>query len=540
MHPDHNTLELCKSINGSAMTDGGRFGHLTMEKAAETIADTLVICKAATDAVRDGAAIPTDLTKTITLSNGIYGVDLSGPARNLFPTITPLANMLGRNVRKNAANGLQFKQILAITGSGYNFFGFVPEGQRAGRMNYTTVAQNIGYATIGEEDRVTEEAQSASEGFEDILSTAALRVLLKARMKEEAALLCGNKSMPLGTTPTPVATASGSGATLPAATYSVICVALTQMGYLNSSLTAGVATSQTVTGADGQTFAISGGSANKSVAASQAATLGQTLFASVAPVNGAVAYAWFVGVSGSEKLEAITTIASVAFTAPLNGTHQAATAITADNSSDPKAFDGYMTTTAVNGLAGNALVVTLANGVAGTGTQLTSNGAGGVTEVDALLKNAWDQYRISFGVIYVSSQELKSITKLTMQSTTNSALRYNVSADSGGNVGFDIVAGGIVAWYANPYSVDGVSKVPIKIHPNLAPGTILFTAATLPPWYISSETPVVAEIIVRKDWNVRDWVQVTRSQDMGVYAQEALAIYAPFASAIICNIAPTP
>jgi hypothetical protein len=505
MHPDHNTLELCKSINGSAMTDGGRFGHLTMEKAAETIADTLVICKAATDAVRDGAAIPTDLTKTITLSNGIYGVDLSGPARNLFPTITPLANMLGRNVRKNAANGLQFKQILAITGSGYNFFGFVPEGQRAGRMNYTTVAQNIGYATIGEEDRVTEEAQSASEGFEDILSTAALRVLLKARMKEEAALLCGNKSMPLGTTPTPVATASGSGATLPAATYSVICVALTQMGYLNSSLTAGVATSQTVTGADGQTFAISGGSANKSVAASQAATLGQTLFASVAPVNGAVAYAWFVGVS-----------------------------------SDPKAFDGYMTTTAVNGLAGNALVVTLANGVAGTGTQLTSNGAGGVTEVDALLKNAWDQYRISFGVIYVSSQELKSITKLTMQSTTNSALRYNVSADSGGNVGFDIVAGGIVAWYANPYSVDGVSKVPIKIHPNLAPGTILFTAATLPPWYISSETPVVAEIIVRKDWNVRDWVQVTRSQDMGVYAQEALAIYAPFASAIICNIAPTP
>ena len=47
-------------------------------------------------------------------------------------------------------------------------------------------------------------------------------------------------------------------------------------------------------------------------------TLGQTLCPRrVAVVNGAVAYAWYVGAAGAETLQAITTINSVAFSAPL-------------------------------------------------------------------------------------------------------------------------------------------------------------------------------------------------------------------------------
>ena len=38
--------------------------------------------------------------------------------------------------------------------------------------------------------------------------------------------------------------------------------------------------------------------------------MGQTLFASVTALQGAVAYAWFVGTAGSETLQAITTINS--------------------------------------------------------------------------------------------------------------------------------------------------------------------------------------------------------------------------------------
>src|SRR6202012_67426 len=97
----------------------------------------------------------------------------------------------------------------------------------------------------------------------------------------------------------------------------VIVVALTLEGYRNSSLANGVATSKSVTGADGKTFTVNGGSSNKSSHATQAVTPRQTLSATVPPVQGAVAYAWYVGTAGSETLQAITGINSATFTAPL-------------------------------------------------------------------------------------------------------------------------------------------------------------------------------------------------------------------------------
>ena len=57
--------------------------------------------------------------------------------------------------------------------------------------------------------------------------------------------------------------ASGSGATLPTATYSVIVVGLTFEGYRNSSQSGGIATSKTITGNDGHTYTLNGGSSNR-------------------------------------------------------------------------------------------------------------------------------------------------------------------------------------------------------------------------------------------------------------------------------------
>src|SRR5438045_327511 len=143
-------------------------------------------------------------------------------------------------------------------------------------------------------------------------------------LKEEMAILAGNASLMLGTPSSPTLSASGTGATLPAATYFVKVVALTLEGYQNTSLLGGVATSKTVTGADGKTFVLSGGSSNISAEASQAVTLGQTLLCSVNPVQGAAAYAWYVSTTtGSETLQAITTINSLAVSAPRLRTREA-------------------------------------------------------------------------------------------------------------------------------------------------------------------------------------------------------------------------
>jgi hypothetical protein len=522
-------------INGVHGGDDRRPGFLTFDRAKET----LDLMKAtfsnpmSADQFFDG---DTDLAKSVTVGTGLTYYDLRAPALNLFPTLTPLRNAIPRNQRKNPGDALRYKVISAINGSGYNWTGFVPEGKRAGRMSYTLTNKTLSYATIGEEDSLTEEAQYAAEGFEDENSMVQLRLMLKMMVKEEAAILGGNASLALGTPTAATLAAAGSGATLPALTYSVIVVALSQLGYMQSTLAAGVATTQTVTSADNSTFTLNGGCSNKSAAATQAVTLGQTLSATVPLVTGAVAYAWFVGASGSETLQAITTTNSATFAAPLAGSRQAVSAVAADYSVNSTAFDGLLTTAFLNA-GSNSYFKALATGTAGVGTQLTASGTGSITEIDDMLKSMWDNYRISPTVIYVNSQELKSITKLVLTNSTAPLLKYEADA-SGGNE-YRLTANGIVAFYFNPYTPDGGMKIPVKIHPNLAPGTIIAWAERLPAWYVSNETPLVAEMLTRKDYYTQAWPKVTRQQDYGVYAQEALAVYAPFGMGVITNIAPS-
>ena len=480
------------------------------------------------------AAPNADLAKSISLSTGLVAIDLQAPAKNLYPTITPLRNSIPR-VGGGTGTATQWRQVSAITGSGYDAMGWVPEGQRSGRMSYTTASKAAAFVTIGEEDQLSFEAEAAAQNFEDLNATMTLRLLQKMMRKEESGLLGGNASLALGTPAAPVLSASGSGATLPAATYSVIVVALTFEGFKNSSLAGGVATSKTITGADGNTFVLNSGSSNKSTNATQAVTLGQMLFASAALVQGAVAYAWFVGAAGAETLQAITTINSVAFAAPLASGRQAATAITQDSSANPNlAFDGLLTA-ALNPVNG-AYVNLLATGTAGTGTVLTASGRGSVNEIDAMLQTMWDNFRLSPTVLYVHSQELKNITNKVLSNASGPLLRYTVPA-TGGADPYAIVAGGAVEFYFNPFSVDGGIKIPVKVHPDLPPGTIVGWCGQLPAAYQSNEVPNVAEVKTRRDYYRVDWPLKTRQREVGVYAEEVLAIYAPFALGVIGNIA---
>jgi hypothetical protein len=476
-------------------------------------------------------ATPEVLSKAITTSTGLVAYDLQPSAKNLYPAATPIRNVLPR-VGGGTGTATNWRQVNAIIGSGWDAMGWVPEGQRSGRMSYNTSTRSASFATIGEEDSVTFEAVSAAQGFEDIQATATMRLLQKMMLKEENAFLGGNGSLQLGTPATPSLSASGTGATLPAATYSVIVVALTYEGYRNSSLTGGVATSKSITGADGAGFSLNGGSSAPSANATQAVTFGQTLFASVTAAVGAVGYAWYVGIAGAEKLQAITTINSVAFSAPLATGSQAATAITADNSANPGlAYDGLLTAALKAG--SGAYVNYLATGTAGTGTPLTASGRGSVNEIDLMLQKMWDQYEVSPTVLYVNSQEQRSITNKVLSSASGPLLRYT----SDGQDPFAIIANGVVEYYYNPFALDGGYKIPVKIHPFVPPGTIVGWSENLPAQYQSSNVPNVAEVKTRRDYYRMDWPLKTRAYEFGVYAEEVLAIYAPFAMGVIANIA---
>ncbi len=493
----------------------------------QTTEETLRLTK---EALSDNA-----LAKNVTLATGLSAYDLQAPAKNLFPIVTPLRNSLPRVARLNPGDAARWRTITSILGSGYDAMGWVPEGQRTASMSYSAQAQVAPYLTLGEEDTVTFEAEAAAQGFEDLNATATLRLLQKTMRKEETALLGGNASLALGTPAAPALSASGTGATLPAATYSVIVVALTFEGYRNSSLSAGAATSKSITGNDGSSYALNGGSSMRSANATQAVTLGQTLNATATIVNGAVAYAWYVGAAGSETLQTITTINSAAFNAPLTTGQQAATAIAADNSRNATlAFDGLLTV-GFNP-ANSAYVQTLASGTAGTGTFLTSSGRGSVIEIDNMLIAMWNNYRLSPTALYVNAQEQRNITNKCLTAASGPLVRYNVAADGEHGGPYGVTASGVVRWYYNPFSVDGGFDIPIKVHPDLPPGTILALCERLPVWYQSNQTPNVAEVLTRRDYYRVDWPLRTRRREFGVYTEETLAVYAPFGIGILTNI----
>jgi hypothetical protein len=475
------------------------------------------------------------LAKSISTATGLLAYDLQAPAKNLYPFVTPIRNTMPR-VGGGTGSATNWRQVNAIIGSGFDAMGWVPEGQRSGQMAYSTSNKSATYVTIGEEDAATFEAISAGREFEDIQARMTFRLLQKMMLKEEMAILAGNASMTLGVPATPTLSASGSGATLPAATYFVKVVGLTLEGYQNSSVASGVATMKIVTGADGKTYTLSGGSSNISAEASQAVTLGQTLFCSVAAIQGAVAYAWYVSTAtGTESLQAITTLNSLAISAPLATGNQSQTAITVDNSANSSyAYDGLLTTALKAG--SNAYVNIMPTGTAGTGTPLTASGRGSVVEIDTMFQRMWDNFEVSPTVLYVNSQELKNITTKVLSNASAPLLRYDSPAD-GGQGEYQVTASGVVQFYYNPFAIDGGLRIPIKIHPRVPPGLIVGWAENLPIQYQSNEVPNVAEIKTRQDYYQIDWPIVTRQRQVGVYTEEVLAVYAPFAMGVICNIA---
>src|SRR5579872_2670880 len=113
-------------------------------------------------------AAPDDLlTKSISTATGLVAYDLQAPAKNLYPFITPLRNVIPR-VGGGTGTATNWRQVNAIIGSGFDAMGWVPEGQRSGQMSYNTSNKSASYVTLGEEDAATYEAIAAGVHFEDI------------------------------------------------------------------------------------------------------------------------------------------------------------------------------------------------------------------------------------------------------------------------------------------------------------------------------------------------------------------------------------
>jgi hypothetical protein len=457
--------------------------------------------------------------------SGLTAYDLTAPAKNFFPVLTPLRNDIPRVV---GGRGIQ-ANWRGVTGINTGNAGFgISEGNRGVVMAQTTADYLAAFKSCGLDNFVTFEADLAAEGFENLKAKAVMNLMQAAMIEEEKFDLGGNTSLALGTMTAPaLVQASTGGSIANGVVVSVVCVALTLEAYQNASVTGGVPLSGTRTLADGTTEPYNRGTSIKSSGVSvttSGGTATQRVTATVARKNGAVAYAWYWGTVGSEALGAVTTTTTTVITTAVGTGAQLATPnFTADNSRNGFAYDGLLTQIMTAG--SGAYVLDQAGGT------LTSDNQGGVVEIDTAFQSFWDNYRLSPDEIWVAGQQKKDINNKTMTAATATSARFvsAVGADQNFTGGFAI------SGYTNKFAMNGSVNVPIKIHPNLPAGTIMFRTKTL-PYPLSNVTNVVQKLL-RRDYYQIEWPNRTRKYEYGVYMDGVLQNFFPPAFGIITNIA---
>lgn len=450
--------------------------------------------------------------------SGLTYYDLEPGAKFLYPVLTPLRNSIPR---VSGRGGIQ-ANWRAVTGvNTANLQVGVSQGQRGGVQAVSTADYTAAFKGIGLETSVNFEAQYAAQNLIDVRAVAGRTGLEALMLQEELLIFAGNGTLALGTMGTPSLVGSTSGGTLTNQTWSVICVAMTLAAYLSATIAGGVPVTITRTNADASTDTFGGGSSQKSAAAT-VATTGSTssITATAAAKRGAVAYAWYYGLAGSEVLGAITTAPKAVLTAAAAGT-QNASVFSSDNSRNNLVFDGLFTQAAQS--TSNAYWADLG------GLTLTADGDAGIVEIDAALKYMWDTFRLSPDTIWCNSQQALDISRKILAGNANGAFRINVSQEQG------MMAGGVmVSSYLNRFSMTGAKAIDIKIHPNCPPGMLLFTSRSLP--YPVNNVGNIMQILCRQDYYQIEWPLRTRKYEYGIYSDEVLQHYAPFSMAIITGI----
>lgn len=500
---------------------------------------------------------------TVNTATGLVWYDLRPVIQMLYPfkELIPLVSKLPR-VPGDGGTAVHWKRVTGVNVGNISIG--VSEGNRGARIAITEQDQLATYKTLGLEGSATFQARWASKNLSpEALGVAVQATLRSVMIGEEQTVILGNASTPLGVTPLPSLSAAGTtGAWGGTVTVYVICVALSGTGwqgytpYNSTAGTGGVPGQISKVNVGGSTDTFGGGSAQPSAEASLAAvTINQLVTASVTAVPGAVAYAWFVGTAtGAETLAGITYSNKVVFSKNPGATAQPVTTLKVgtsyqDNSTNNLIFDGVLSQIygSVTGsppgvaMATNPSLPSITNGVlsisANSGAiilTMNANNSGltisgqNITEFDALLQAAWDQYKVPFDRILMSSSDLISGMGGFFNSSNTTDYRFVAQADA---LQGKIVAGRRITTYMNkvmnrPLDVD--------VHPNVPPGTVIFWSDRIP--YELAGISNVLELHTRQDYYQMEWPIVQMRYEFGVYVDEVLIGYFMPAFAVITNL----
>jgi hypothetical protein len=535
-------------------------------KDEDILAETLIRQEVARDLVKAQTA---EMIKAgMTTSLGYNFFDLRGPAYLIYPVNTPLRNSLPRIGRVNDGVGTA-ANWKATRDFGLQYVG-VLEAQRNALATPDENNYVATYKEIGVERGASFTSQFAGEGYTDNVADEHLRGMHELWLGEEGLMLggnsgtaTGNNGFALGTANAPtaalVATSTGNVPAGPVS-FRVVEMAMlanpqnAQYGYgLFPTVVTGLTPSYVRTNYDGSTTTINGGIGAISAASAVVTADGthKQATASVVPKAGAVAWAWFVNLTDASAptaansiLTAITTIPFYTFNLAAAAGTQAGNAagLNADHSFNTSDFDGLLTYSAKTGIWTNLYTGTN-QGYGNTSAPVASTGGltaltnGRIKEFEQILASLWIQYQAPVQTIWCSAdgKQSASDTIMAQAGNTPTAFHFNYTRDSQDR----IMGGWTVDAYKSQFAMDpsGASSIPLRIHPQLPPGTFYFDISENP--YPASRLPFVRGMLVQRDYYSIEWPLVTRQWTFGTYCHEVLAHNVPWITAVLTGVTPT-
>ena len=450
----------------------------------------------------------TQLSKAIDTGTGLVGYNLEAPAKQLVPFLSPLRNIIPRKVSPTGTS-THWKAITSIVPQGK---ATALEGTRGTAMSYTVEDKMAAFKVLGLQDSVTFEAEAAGRNFQDVKATASTNLLLSLMQEEERYILGGNHTS-LGTVSAPTATADTTGGSIAAGTYAVKVAAMTLVAanrVVANQQIAGLVLGVPATDSMGQ--AISGATDGVTAAstATSVTTTGTTsmLKLSVAPVTGALAYAWFV----DDVLQIVSTNSYVELPKLVTG---GSAAPTADGSGDANAFDGIIPQI----IAGGGIYMDMAN------SQLTAS-QGGIEELDEINSRLFNQFKNGATRYLVSEQLAKDITSAIVKNNGAPTLFVNNGEKN------DITGNYMVKRYVNKSY--GGQNISIEVHPWLPNGTMVVMCDRVP--YPNANIGSVLEIECGYDYRQLEYARTSPKYEFEIRTYEALKHYFPACQAILTNV----
>jgi hypothetical protein len=123
---------------------------------------------------------------------------------------------------------------------------------------------------------------------------------------------------------------------------------------------------------------------------------------------------------------------------------------------------------------------------------------------------------------------------LTAPSGITPLVRFTVANQGNGTDG--VRGGSSVRGYMNPFGMGPATEIPIRLHPNMPPGTVMFLTDELP--YALNDVQNVYQIKTRRDYHQIEWPLRTRKYEYGVYSDQVLQHYFPPSLGFLTNIGP--